>query len=284
MPGELLQASTPPFLPADGKGKQSPTKAAPPAMASTLYLISENDIIYENDILRNPESIRPWLDYVRFKRQHGSLLEQAFVLERACNALPRSYKLWKMYLELRIKHLKGKNAARRKQEYTKVNRLFERALVLLNKMPRIWEMYLSFLCQQPLVTRTRRAFDQALRALPITQHHRIWTLYLPFANSAGGETVVKIWRRYLQIYPDNAEEFIGILVEQKLYTEAIKRYMDILNNPRFKSKEAKGPFEIWTEMLELIIDHAREVDTELVSGIDVDAVVRSGVARFPDQR
>ncbi|KAK4985383.1 pre-mRNA-splicing factor syf1 [Elasticomyces elasticus] len=284
MPGELLQAPTPPFLPADGKGQQSPTKAVPPAMASTLYLISENDIIYENDILRNPESIRPWLDYARFKRQHGSLLEQAFVLERACNALPRSYKLWKMYLELRIKHLKGKNAARWKQEYTKVNRLFERALVLLNKMPRIWEMYLSFLCQQPLVTRTRRAFDQALRALPITQHHRIWTLYLQFANSAGGETVVKIWRRYLQIHPDNVEEFIGILVEQKLYTEAVKRYMDILNNPRFKSKEAKGPFEIWTEMLELIVDHAREVDTELVSGIDVDAVVRSGVARFPDQR
>ncbi|KAK4905660.1 pre-mRNA-splicing factor syf1, partial [Elasticomyces elasticus] len=284
MPGELLQAPTPPFLPADGKGQQSPTKAVPPAMASTLYLISENDIIYENDILRNPESIRPWLDYARFKRQHGSLLEQPFVLERACNALPRSYKLWKMYLELRIKHLKGKNAARWKQEYTKVNRLFERALVLLNKMPRIWEMYLSFLCQQPLVTRTRRAFDQALRALPITQHHRIWTLYLQFANSAGGETVVKIWRRYLQIHPDNVEEFIGILVEQKLYTEAVKRYMDILNNPRFKSKEAKGPFEIWTEMLELIVDHAREVDTELVSGIDVDAVVRSGVARFPDQR
>ena len=253
-------------------------------MSSDLYLISENDVIYENDILRTPGSIKPWLDYANFKRQYGSLLEQSFVLERACNALPRSYKLWKLYLELRIKHLRGRNPAKHQAEYTKVNALFERALVLLNKMPRIWEMYLSFLCQQPLVTLTRRTFDRALRALPITQHNRIWALYRPFANSASGDTAVKIWRRYLQIHPEHAEEFIGILVEQHQYTEAVKKYMEILNNPRFKSREAKGPFQFWTEMLELIIDHAREVETGQDTGIDVDRIVRSGIARFPDQR
>jgi pre-mRNA-splicing factor SYF1 len=206
------------------------------------------------------------------------------VLERACSMLPRSYKLWKMYLELRTEHLKNKNPAKYAAHFVKVNALFERALVLLNKMPRIWEMYLTFLMQQPLVTTTRRSFDRALRALPITQHNRIWALYRPFANTASGETAVRIWRRYMQIHPEHAEDFIELLVDMRQYTEAVKQYMNILNNPKFKSKEAKGPFEFWTEMLELLIDHAKEIETGEDSGIDVEKIIRSGIARFPDQQ
>ncbi|KAF2428977.1 putative DNA repair and transcription protein [Tothia fuscella] len=249
-----------------------------------LYLIAEHDIIYEQDIIRNPYALKPWLEYANFKRQNGTLLEQAFVLERACTTLPRSYKLWKMYLDLRIKHLKGRNAAHYSRECAKVNALFERALVLLNKMPRIWEMYLGFLVQQPLVTVTRRTFDRALRALPITQHNRVWALYRPFATSAGGATAVKIWKRYMQVAPERVEEYIELLVEQRQFSEAVKQYMAILNNPRFQSKEAKGPFQFWTEMLELLIDYAKEIETGDDAGIDVDKIIKSGIARFPDQR
>ncbi|KAF2148919.1 pre-mRNA-splicing factor syf1 [Myriangium duriaei CBS 260.36] len=253
-------------------------------MASDLYLISEGDVIYENEVLRNPGAIRPWLDYANYKRQTGSLTEQSFVLERACRALPRSYKLWKMYLELRTNHLIKRNPARYRTEFHKVNALFERALILLNKMPRIWEMYLTFLCQQPVVTQTRRTFDRALRALPTTQHNRIWQLYRPFANSAGGDTAVKIWTRYMQLHPEYAEEYIELLINHKKYVEAVKEYMKIINNPKFKSREAKGPFQFWTEMLELIIDHAKQIQTGIETGIDVERIIKSGILRFPDQR
>lgn len=57
---------------------------------------SNDDAVYEQDIVRDPGSIKPWLAYIQFKMQHGTLHEQAFVLERACLQLPRSYKLWKM--------------------------------------------------------------------------------------------------------------------------------------------------------------------------------------------
>ncbi|KAF2771400.1 hypothetical protein EJ03DRAFT_342184 [Teratosphaeria nubilosa] len=260
----------------------------PPPPQSYLYLISPHDEIYENDILRQPGSVRPWLDYAHFKRQHGSVLEQSFVLERACIALPRSYKLWKMYLDLRTRHLTGNNPARDPAEFQKVNALFERALVLLNKMPRIWEMYLHFLCRQPLVTFTRRTFDRALRALPLTQHARIWTLYKPFAVTAGGETAVRVWKRYVQIRPEHVEDYIELLVREKRYTEAVQRYIDILNNPRFQSKEAKGPFQHWTEMLELLIDHAHTIPNPIPlangSTMAVEKIIRSGLQRFPDQR
>ena len=61
------------------------------------------------------------------------------------------------YLELRVKHLRNRNPAIHAADYRKVNSLFERALILLNKMPRIWELYLDFLLQQPLITLTRKA-------------------------------------------------------------------------------------------------------------------------------
>ena len=40
---------------------------------------SSDDIIYEQDILRDPASSKPWLIYIDYKHQHGTLLEQAFV-------------------------------------------------------------------------------------------------------------------------------------------------------------------------------------------------------------
>ncbi|KAI9731316.1 MAG: pre-mRNA-splicing factor syf1 [Cirrosporium novae-zelandiae] len=269
-----------------------PSRTAENAVKSTkirmsrpdLYLVSNDDTIYEQDILREPGSIKPWLAYIEFKKQSGNLHQQAFVLERACLHLPRSYKLWKMYLEFRTKHLKKKNPAIYKEEFAKVNSLFERALILLNKMPKIWEMYLSFLMQQPLVTQTRRTFDRALRALPITQHNRVWALFKPFANSASGETAIKIWTRYMQIHPEDAEDYIELLIEMQRYTEAIKIYMEILNNPRFKSKNGKGHFQLWEEMVELLVDKANEIETGDVSGINVDKIIRSGIDRFADQR
>ncbi|KAI1821670.1 TPR-like protein [Xylaria intraflava] len=249
-----------------------------------LHLVSEEDAVYEQDILRDLGNTKPWLAYIQFKFQHGTLHEQAFVLERACQQLPRSYKLWKMYLRLRTKHVSKLNAAVFAAEYRKVNALFERALILLNKMPHIWEMYLKFLLQQPLVTLTRRTFDRALRALPITQHNRIWAIYRPFANSAGGDTAIKIWRRYMQVHPEDAEDFVELLTQVGLYTEAVKKYIDILNNPRFNSKQSKGHYELWSEMVDLLVEHATEVETGHEAGIDVERIIRSGIERFSDQR
>ncbi|KAL1976058.1 hypothetical protein VTN31DRAFT_4450 [Thermomyces dupontii] len=249
-----------------------------------LFLITDGDVVYEQDILRDPYSVKPWLSYIEHKQEHGSLYEQAFVMERACRQLPRSYKLWKMYLEFRVNHLRGLNPAKHRAEYQKVNGLFERALILLNKMPKVWEMYLSFLLQQPLVTQTRRTFDRALRALPITQHNRIWKLYKQFARSASGATAVQIWDRYMQIHPENAEDYIELLVDLGYYTEAVKKYIDILNDPKFQSKHVKSHFQLWTEMVDLLVSKAKQIDASPHSGIDVDAIIRSGIDRFSDQR
>lgn len=74
MPGTLSRTLTPPFTLMLGKPKPEnmagQSRLQGDGRGPALYLISKNDEIYENDILRNPGSVKPWLDYVGFKRQY----------------------------------------------------------------------------------------------------------------------------------------------------------------------------------------------------------------------
>ena len=46
------------------------------------------------------------------------------------------------------------------------------------------------------VTKCRRVFDRALRALPVTQHHRIWPLYVGWVKQHDiPETALRVYRR-----------------------------------------------------------------------------------------
>ena len=67
-------------------------------------------------------------------------------------------------------------------------------------MPRMWMDYCQFLMDQCKITRTRRTFDRALQALPLTQHHRIWPLYIQSVRTYDlPETAVRVYRRYLKV-------------------------------------------------------------------------------------
>jgi hypothetical protein len=58
---------------------------------------ADQDTVYEQDLLRNPGSIKPWLAYIEYKQQNGTLYEQAFVsrLEHyPFNPLLNFYRSW----------------------------------------------------------------------------------------------------------------------------------------------------------------------------------------------
>ena len=49
------------------------------------------------------------------------------------------------------------------------------------------------------MTRTRRTFDRALRALPVTQHTRIWEVYIRFLKRHDiTESAVRCFRRFVK--------------------------------------------------------------------------------------
>ncbi|ORX48364.1 TPR-like protein [Piromyces finnis] len=290
-----------------------------------LKLIKPDDIPFEEDLIRNPFNLKKWLRYIEFKEE-DSFESKVFIYERALKELPGSYKIWKKYLDLRVSVLLEKSESVNKkkeregyqdrtpkvsllnEEWERVNNCFERSLILLNKMPVIWASYCGFLMFQQKPTRTRRTFDRALKALPITQHSRIWELYKQFANKIGGETAIRVWRRYLKLDAGNTEDYIQLLLSMNppKYTEAVKMLSGIVENPKFISKYGKSPYQLWIELCELLCDHADELETVglnsnililnsngmtsgtnnkigMVEQLDVEKIIRSGIARFSDQ-
>lgn len=206
--------------------------------------------------------------------------ERATILyERAIRENAGSYKLWHAYLLHRTRQLEG--VALNDELYEKVNNCFERALVFMHKMPRIWIEYCTLLDRQLFITRTRRTFNRALEALPITQHSRIWPLYLDFIRKdhIPVETAVRIFKRYIQLQPEDAENFIDYLHVNNRIDEAATLLCDIINRPNFQSKRNKTKYQLWEELCDLICEYADQI-----LSIDAEAVLRDGITRYHDQQ
>eukprot|EP00842_Homolaphlyctis_polyrhiza_P005685 jgi/Hompol1/6117/HPOL_000710-RA len=317
--------------------------------AELQFDILNEDIPFEEDCLRHPHSVAPWLRYWRHLQGKGaavSLDAKLTLLGRALQHLPGSYKLWKLLLDLRVDHIlaplpsdsgsasTSKNAASKADkaaddsaesasigftlfrqrfplrgmlpshpEWLRTNAAFEQSLASCNKYPVIWLSYCTFLMHQPSrISLTRRTFDRALQALPSSQHKRIWDLYLQFAEIAGGETCVRVWRRFLKIEPHQAERFVTVLLnlEPPRIAEAASVLATIVMNPKFASpKSGKTSFQYWIELCDLVCDHPHEISQDslrndrLVSAgdnvllaterLDVERIIRAGITRFTDQ-
>lgn len=238
---------------------------------------SQDDLLYEEEILRNPFSLKLWWRYL-IARRESPFKKRFIIYERALRALPGSYKLWHAYLVERLDIVR--NLPITHPQFETLNNTFERALVTMHKMPRIWIMYLQSLIRQKLVTKTRRAFDRALCALPVTQHDRIWELYLSFVSQEGFpiETSLRVYRRYLMYDPSHIEDFIEFLLNSGLWQEAAERLASVLNDDQFYSIKGKTKHSLWLELCDLMTRHAKEV-----SGLNVDAIIRGGIRKFTDE-
>ncbi|XP_015122343.1 pre-mRNA-splicing factor SYF1 [Diachasma alloeum] len=240
------------------------------------YVISEDDWPYEEEMLRNPYSMKHWQRYIdHLKNTKSPNLNVVF--RRALEKLPGSYKLWYNYLCNRRTQLKTKCID--DKMYEDVNNDYERALVFMHKMPRIWIEYCGLVTEQCYITRTRQVFDRALRALPITQHHRIWPLYLEFVSKHDiAETAVRVFRRYLKLAPEDTEDYIEYLVTIGRLDEAAVKLAYIVNQDDFVSKHGKSNHQLWNELCNLISKNPTKIKS-----LNVDAIIRGGLRRYTDQ-
>lgn len=163
--------------------------------------IADSDLPFEYELIED-SSLNNWLRYYWSK---DTLIDKLFVLQRACYSLPRSYKLWNLYLSHYLELIQDLNPIEYNEYFLRLNNEFEKCLELLNKMPMIWVKYLNFLMKQPDVSLIRRKFNQALRNLPVTQHNKIWPLYLIFADEIKGKIGSQIYLRYLTFNPNELE-------------------------------------------------------------------------------
>ncbi|KAK9815714.1 hypothetical protein WJX72_008451 [[Myrmecia] bisecta] len=240
-------------------------------------LPNDEDLLYEEELLRNPYVLKMWWRYLE-ARKDAPPRRRWLLFERALKALPGSYKLWHAYLRERLAAVRGLPMTH--PAVDALNNTFERALVSMHKMPRVWLQYLELLVEQKLVTHTRRVFDRALCSLPITQHDRIWQLYLKFVMDPDmpAETAVRVYRRYLKLEPTHTEEYIAYLKNKGMWGEAASKLAQIVNDDTFRSLEGKSKHQLWLELCDIITKHPKEV-----GDLKVDAILRSGIRKFTDE-
>ncbi|EUB63401.1 Pre-mRNA-splicing factor SYF1 [Echinococcus granulosus] len=243
-----------------------------------LFSIAEENLPFEENLIKNPYNVKAWLRYVQFQKS-GSPHILYLTYERALKQLPGSYKLWYNYLKLRRQH--SRRMCPGSLIYEETNNAHERALVTMHKMPRIWTDYLQFLMFQGYITLTRRTFDRALKALPITQHERIWRIYLRFADKHGAdvnESCARIYRRYVKFAPDDIERFINFLMRNGNVNEAAILLAKAINEENFISREGKSKFQLWQVLCDLLVKNPTKV-----TSLDADAIIRQGISRYTDQ-
>lgn len=108
--------------------------------------IEAQELQYEEEIQRNPYNLKAWWNFLLYKKD-ASPVTRYVIYERSLKFLPRSYKLWHSYLQERSATLTNKCITDKR--YSILENTFERALVNMYKMPRIWFVILN--CIFPLL-------------------------------------------------------------------------------------------------------------------------------------
>ena len=89
---------------------------------------------------------------------------------------------------------------------------------------------------------------------------------------------VRVYRRYIQLYPQQMEEFIDYLLKQKRFDEACVKLCDIVNNDNFDSIRGKSKFDFWKLLCQLLVKNAKSI-----TSLNVDSIIRSGIKKYPQE-
>ncbi|KAE9394990.1 spliceosome complex protein [Gymnopus androsaceus JB14] len=271
---------------------------------STIHTAREA-FVAENKLERSDlsESVAALLGPLATPFSRISLQRLTYLYESALVHFPNSFKLWKSYLTMRMSFVLGKQIVKKRaggrkkfpemkdalveeredleqwegglngiigwEEWKSLIATFERALMWLPNLPRLWLMYLSIffhpMCP-PLIsyTHARHTFDRVLRTLPPSLHSRIWVRYLLWAESRGGSTLVAVYRRYITVDPSVTENFTHLLLHpidgKARPLEAAKLLLSLARKAakgEYHSPEGKSPYQLlgdWIEVVEKFSD------------------------------
>ncbi|KAJ7184232.1 hypothetical protein C8R46DRAFT_983231 [Mycena filopes] len=262
-----------------------------------------------------PEEIATLLGPLATPLSRLSLQRLTYLYETALAQFPNSFKVWKSYLNMRMSFVLGRLVVKKRaggkkkfpemkdaleeekedleeweggldgvvgwEEWKSLVATFERALMWLPKLPRLWLMYLSIfshpLCPSILShTHARHTYDRALRTLPPSLHSRIWVRYLIWSESKGGATTVAVYRRYLAVDPSITEHFTTLLLSPANSAprplEAAKLLLSLARKAAsgdYTSPEGKSPYQLLGDWLDVVEKFSDEV------GLDVDETIQA---------
>ncbi|PWN27913.1 TPR-like protein [Jaminaea rosea] len=212
------------------------------------------------------------------------------------------------------------------KEWTALVGACERSLQCMPSMPRLHLFYLSLflhpLCPAPLsLTHARRTFDRSLRLLPPSLHLRVWKLYLRWAEQVGGETGLRVWRRYLAVDSSLTERYAKLLLRPESgdedeesesappaprILEAAKLLLRLAleaGKGDYTSNEGKSPYQLFNDWVDLVERYpeetgmdedeeeasqphsveVRDLDPRHSALLPVRSIILANMPQFPDQ-
>jgi pre-mRNA-splicing factor SYF1 len=255
-------------------------------------LVGPECLDYETKLAKTPHDDAVWLQYAASVQ---STTRKVFIMERSVQLNPLSVELWHSYIDMVLELAEPLQFYHHRTQLVNVNRLFERAVLCLNKedgeSDNMWTKYLVFLTEKQTanVTFVRNAFNRCLASLPVLLHGTVWPLYLKFADSVGGATGSTIYAKYLVYNPPelDVEMVLSKFIEYNDETAAISLFESILATPE-KFTLSKSLLETWWDYIEYLVQTA--LDSQTSSGgeisrwdVQVEAKILFAVAKFPDQ-
>jgi len=246
----------------------------------------QNDISeYTNyDNIQNPYNFKSWWDTLSSSKEAPFSIRKK-IYQVSLHYLPGSYKLWYHYLKEEREYVKT-NFNIPNIHYDEVNKIHEQALIYMMKMPIIWMDYIQFMMEQNSITKTKIIFNKALQAIPITQHKKLWDIYIPWIESLIGchKSKIEIFKRYIKFNPDYKEKFINYLIGIKEFNLAIHLIIDILNEENFYSKENKTQYYYWILLCQIINNYPEDLNlSKYNKELNVDKVIRHGIKKYTDE-
>ena len=250
-----------------------------------LNKLQEDISEYTNyDNIQNPYNFKSWWDTLSSSKEAPFSIRKKIYLV-SLHYLPGSYKLWYNYLKEEREYAKSNYNIPNKY-YDEVNKLHEQALIYMMKMPKIWIDFIQFMFEQNLITKTKTIFNKALQAIPITQHKKLWDIYIPYIESLSNchQTKIEIFKRYIKFNPDYKEKFINFLIGIKEFNTAIYYIIEILNDENFYSKENKSQYYYWIILCQIINNYPEYIDLSICNKeLNVDRVIRHGIKKYSDE-
>ena len=247
-----------------------------------LAVVSSTPVLLhqEDAVSRAPYNVTAWVHYLDtidevIHDEKGDVVKDTlchvreFIGRRAVQHLPKSYKLWKMHWEFC-------ESIEEKLGSSSLLNMYERALVALNKFPRVWIVYLEYAHKKSSMdpTQLRHLANRALEAIPVTQHDKIWPALLTYYQSVDTtwipkETKLSLLRRYIQFSPSATKEIADFLANDLgHWGEAALLYVKLLNEPDVVQKQ-----ELWMALANICTRHPVEQ-----LGIDWEVLVRGVLA------
>ena len=236
------------------------------------------------DNIQNPYNFKSWWDTLSSSREAPFSIRKK-IYQVSLHYLPGSYKLWYNYLKEEREYVQS-NYNIPNKHYDEVNMIHEQALIYMMKMPIIWINYIQFMMEQNSITKTKIIFNKALQSIPITQHKKLWDIYIPWIESLSGchRTKIEIFKRYTKFNPDYKEKFINYLIGIKEFNLAIYLIIEILNEENFYSKENKSQYYYWIMLCQIINNYPEEINlSKYNKDLDVDKVIRHGIKKYTDE-